>query len=164
MTPVIRDATHDDAALVARFIRELARYEQLEHEVVGTVDDIARTLFGQYPAAEVVIAEIDGTPVGFALFFPTYSTFLSRAGMHLEDLYVTPAARGQGVGRALLAHLAALSVARGYGRLEWAVLDWNEPAIGFYRELGAAPLDEWTTWRLTDAPLHALAQRATRSR
>ena len=117
---------------------------------------------GEHPAAEVVVAELAGAPVGFALFFPTYSTFLARAGMHLEDLYVTPAARGQGVGRALLAHLAALSVQRGYGRLEWAVLDWNAPAIGFYRELGAVPMDEWTTWRLADAPLEALAQLATR--
>lgn len=162
MSLVIRNAMRADAALVARFVRELACYERLEHEVVGTVEDIERTLFGEHPAAEVVVAELAGAPVGFALFFPTYSTFLARAGMHLEDLYVTPAARGQGVGRALLAHLAALSVQRGYGRLEWAVLDWNAPAIGFYRELGAVPMDEWTTWRLADAPLEALAQLATR--
>jgi GNAT superfamily N-acetyltransferase len=153
----IRRATVDDCATILGFIRALAAYEELSHEVVADEAALAATLFGPRPAAEVLLAEVAGAPVGFALFFVSYSTFLARPGLYLEDLFVTPAARGAGVGGALMAALAALAVARGYGRFEWAVLDWNEPALGFYRRLGAAPMSAWTTQRLTGAPLAALA-------
>jgi len=153
----IRAATPADVPLVLRFIRELAAYERLTHEVVATEALLDAWLFGSRPAAEVVLAELDGEAVGFALSFTTFSTFLARPGIWLEDLYVRPEARGRGVGRALLAYLAHLTVERGYGRLEWAVLDWNEPAIGFYRRLGAVAMSDWTTWRLTGPSLAALA-------
>jgi len=154
---VIRDAVPADVPLVLGFIHELAAYERLADEVVATEALLDAWLFGTRPAAEVVLADLDGEAVGFALFFTTFSTFLGRPGIWLEDLYVRPAARGRGVGRALLAHLARLTVDRGYGRLEWAVLDWNEPAIGFYRRLGAVAMSDWTTWRLTGASLATLA-------
>ena len=153
----IRRATRHDVPLVLDFIRELAEYERLAHEVVATAELVDGWLFGEHPAAEVVLADLDGETVGFALFFTTFSTFLARPGIWLEDLYVRPAARGRGVGRALLARLAQTTVERGYGRLEWAVLDWNEPAIGFYRKLGAAAMSDWTTWRLTGPSLATLA-------
>lgn len=155
----IRAATRDDVPLILGFIRDLADYERLPHEVVATEAALASTLFGERPAAEVLVAAIDGhpDPVGFALFFHTYSTFLARRGLYLEDLYVRPAARGRGVGRALLGELARIAVARDCGRLEWSVLDWNEPAIGFYRALGALPQDEWTVFRLTSEALSSLA-------
>lgn len=153
----IRPAVRADAPLVLSFIRGLAEYERLLHECVATLADVERTLFGERPEAEVVIASLGTEPVGFALFFPTYSTFLAKAGMHLEDLFVVPEARGHGVGQALLAHLASLSVERGYGRLEWAVLDWNEPSIRFYEHLGARPLSDWITYRLTGDALVKLA-------
>ncbi|WP_239488339.1 GNAT family N-acetyltransferase [Luteitalea sp. TBR-22] len=159
-TPVsilIRVATSDDVPVIRGFIEQLADYERLRHEVLATDDGLRDTLFGPRPAAEVLIATVDGQDVGFALFFQTYSTFLARPGIHLEDLFVVPEARGAGVGRALLARVAALAEARGCGRLEWAVLTWNEPAIGFYRRLGAIPLDEWQTYRLDREGIRALA-------
>jgi GNAT superfamily N-acetyltransferase len=155
----IRPATVDDVALILRFIEGLADYEHLRHECVATEEQLAATLFGDRPAAEVLLGDLDGEPAGFALFFPTYSTFLARPGIWLEDLFVDPAHRGKGLGTALLRSLAALAVARGCGRLEWSVLDWNEPSIGFYRSLGAVPMDEWTTYRLTGDALDALAAR-----
>lgn len=158
---IIRPATEADVPLILRFIRELAEYERLLHEVVATEARLRETLFGARPAAEVVIAEADGEPLGFALFFHNYSTFLAQPGIYLEDLYVRPEARGRGVGRALLAHLARLARERGCGRLEWWVLDWNESALRFYRSLGARPMDEWTVQRLTDADLDRLADEAT---
>jgi len=155
----IREATDDDVPLIATLIRELAAYEQLAHEAVATEDDLRATLFGAKPGAEVAIAEIDGAAAGFALFFPNYSTFLGRPGIYLEDLFVRPECRSLGVGRALLVHLAGLARIRGCGRLEWAVLDWNAPAIGFYEKLGAKPLRAWTTFRLTGEALTKLAER-----
>jgi len=150
-------ATERDVPLILRLITELAVYEKLEHEVTATEEGLRRTLFGSHPAAEVIIGYANDEPAGFALFFPNYSTFLALPGIHLEDLFVMPAWRGHGLGRLLLRHLAALAVERGCGRLEWAVLDWNEPAIGFYRSLGARALDDWTTFRVTGESLRALA-------
>ena len=153
----VRPGTSSDVPLILTFIRELAEYEKLAPAVVATEDQLRSALFGQRPFAEVVIANLDATPVGFALFFPNYSTFLGRPGMYLEDLFVRPAARGAGVGRELLKYLARLTVERGWGRLEWSVLDWNEPSIGFYRRMGAMPMDEWTVFRLTGTALQTLA-------
>jgi GNAT superfamily N-acetyltransferase len=155
----IRAAAEEDVALVLRFIRELAQFERLEHEVVATEDKLRAALFGSRPYAEVVLAELDGEAAGFALYFNSFSTFLAQPGLYLEDLYVTPAARGQGVGRALLGRLAALAVERRCGRLEWAVLDWNTAAIGFYRRLGAELKEEWKTCRVAGAALERLAAR-----
>ena len=155
---------------VLALIRELAAYERLAHQVVATEADLAAALFAPRPCAEVVLAWVDGTlastpadapaetPAGFALFFHNFSTFLGKPGIYLEDLYVRPAWRGYGVGRRLLAWLADTALARGCGRLEWAVLDWNEPAIGFYRSLGAVALEEWTTFRLSGAALERVAR------
>ncbi|MFT4974845.1 MAG: GNAT superfamily N-acetyltransferase [Myxococcota bacterium] len=145
----IRDARPEDTSLILHFICALADYERLRHEVVATEANLTETLFGPRPYAEVLIAEWDGQPVGFALFFHTYSTFLAQPGIHLEDLFVETSHRGQGIGHALLARLAAITVERRCGRLEWAVLDWNHDAIRFYTRLGAVPMDEWTTFRLT---------------
>ena len=153
----IRPATVADVAIILRLIRGLAEYERLLDECVATEAQLRETLFGAHPQAEVVIAEWEGEPAGFALYFHNYSTFLARRGLYLEDLFVLPEHRGRGIGRALLAHLARLAVERGCGRLEWAVLDWNEAAIGFYRALGAVPMDEWTVMRVTGAALDALA-------
>ena len=144
----IRFATENDVPLILRFIRELAEYERLAHAVVATEDTIRRTLFGNPRFAEVLIGEADGEPVGFALFFHNYSTFLGQPGIYLEDLYVRPELRGRGYGRQLLARLAEVARERNCGRLEWAVLNWNEDAIRFYRSLGARPMDEWTVYRL----------------
>lgn len=157
----IRAAAERDVPLILAFIRELAEYERLLHEVVATEDRLRATLFGPRPAAEVVIAEMEGEPVGFALFFQNYSTFLAQPGIYLEDLYVRPEARGHGIGRALLGHLARVAVERGCGRLEWWVLDWNAPAIGFYRELGAEPMDDWTVYRLAGDALLSVAAAST---
>jgi GNAT superfamily N-acetyltransferase len=153
----IRAATSDDTPLILAFIRDLAEYERLLDRVVATEAGLRQAIFGPRPYAEVAIAEVDGRPVGFALFFHTFSTFLGQPGLYLEDLYVRPEARGRGVGRALLVHLARLAAERGCGRVEWAVLDWNAPAIGFYERLGARPNAEWTVYRLSGAPLAALA-------
>jgi GNAT superfamily N-acetyltransferase len=155
----LRSATIDDVPQVLAFIRALAAYERLLHAVVATEDGLRLALFGPRPYAEVVLAEDAGVPIGFALFFHTFSTFLGQPGLHLEDLFVIPEARGRGVGRALLGHLARLAVERGCGRVEWAVLDWNAPAIRFYESLAAKPNTEWTIYRLTGDPLAALAGR-----
>ena len=153
----IRRATPNDISLILAFIRELAAYEKLAHELVATERDMHAALFGEQPVIETVIASLHGEPVGYALFFPTFSTFLGKAGLYLEDLYVRPAARGFGVGRKLLEHLARLTVERGWGRLEWSVLDWNEPSIAFYKKMGATPMNEWTIFRLTGQALEKLA-------
>jgi GNAT superfamily N-acetyltransferase len=153
----LRFATAADVPQILTFINALAEYEKLAHEVVATEDSLADTLFSDRPYAEVVLAELDGKPVGFALFFHNYSTFLGRPGLYLEDLFVTPPARGKGVGKALLSCLARLARERRCGRLEWWVLDWNEPAIRFYKSLGATPMDEWTVFRVTGDALDKLA-------
>jgi GNAT superfamily N-acetyltransferase len=153
----IRAATPDDVPLILRFIRELAEYERMAHLVVATEEVLRDTLFGARPFAEVVIAEEDGEAAGFALFFHNFSTFLGRPGIYLEDLYVRPEMRGRGVGRALLVHLARLAVERGCGRLQWWVLKWNEPAIRFYRSVGAEPMDDWTVFRVSGDALERLA-------
>ena len=148
MTISIRPATAADLPLIAQLIRDLAEYERLAHEVRFD-DEVLRTkLFGPRPYAEVVIGEIDGQAQGFALFFHNFSTFEGRPGIYLEDLFVRPEARSSGLGKALLSHLAALAVERDCARLEWSVLDWNEPAIGFYKKLGARFMDEWTVMRV----------------
>jgi ribosomal protein S18 acetylase RimI-like enzyme len=159
MRIAIRDAVPADAPLMLRFVRELAAYERSEDKVVATEADLAAALGSSPPQMEAVIAEGDA-PLGFALFFHNYSTWTGFRGLYLEDLYVTPEARGSGVGRALLAHVAAIAVARGCARFEWSVLDWNAPAIGFYRSLGAQPMDEWTVYRLEGGALAALAASA----
>jgi GNAT superfamily N-acetyltransferase len=151
-------ASAPDVGSILTLIRGLAEYERLAHEVVATEDGLRRTLFGPQPAAEALLAYVDATtaPVGFALFFGSYSTFLARAGVYLEDLFVQPAYRGRGVGRALFKRVARIAVERDAGRLEWSVLDWNEPALKFYRAMGAQPMSEWTVQRLTgQALLHA---------
>ncbi len=160
MTLHIRPAVRSDAALILALIKELAVYEKLEGDVVATEALLAETLFDPRATAEALIATDAGKPAGFALFFHNYSTFLARPGIYLEDLFVRPAFRGRGIGRALLAHIAHLARERQCGRLEWSVLDWNEPAIGFYRSLGAVPMDEWTTFRVTGDKLNALADLA----
>ena len=154
----LRPAVPADIPLVLELIAGLAEYERLAHEAVATAADLEAALFGPRPAAEVVIAECDGQPAGFALFFVSFSTFLGKPGLYLEDLYVLPALRGRGIGRRLMVHLAQLAVARGCGRFEWSVLDWNEPAIRLYRSLGAVGLDEWTVQRVTGEALQALAR------
>ena len=159
----IRPARPDDAPLVLSFIRGLAEYERAPDAVVATEADIRATLEGEPKRAEVVLAFDGGVPVGFALFFHNYSTWLGRAGLYLEDLFVPPEHRGKGHGRRLLAYLAAVARARGCQRMEWSVLDWNEPAIGFYRSLGAVPMSEWTVHRLTGEALEALAREGTAS-
>ena len=145
----IRPATEDDVPIILSLIRELAEYERLSHEVVATEGLLRESLFGERRGAEVLIACCKGAPAGFALFFHSFSTFLGRPGIYLEDLYVKPKFRGRGIGRALLAHLARLAKECGCGRLEWAVLDWNEPAIKLYKSIGAVPMDEWTVYRVT---------------
>ena len=154
----LRRAQSGDAGDIIAFIRELADYENLTHEVVASEQALQTALFGESPAAEVIIADYAGEPAGFALFFTTFSTFLGQPGIWLEDLFVRPARRGAGIGRALLAEIAQIACDRGFGRLEWSVLDWNEPAIGFYRRMGAAAMDEWTTYRVTGDELAALAR------
>ncbi|MDR6832681.1 MULTISPECIES: GNAT family N-acetyltransferase [unclassified Sphingopyxis] len=157
MTVTIRPATPADQPLIAQFIRDLAAYEKLTDEVRFDDATLGEKLFGARPYAEVVIGEIDGAPQGFALFFHNFSTFEGRPGIYLEDLFVRPAARGSGLGKALLAHLAQLCVTRDCARLEWSVLDWNDPAIGFYQSLGARLMDEWTVMRVDGAALTGLA-------
>jgi len=145
-----------DVPLILRFIRELAAYERLAHEVVATEDRLRVSLFGPAPAAEVVFAYVGAEPAGFALFFSSYSTFLAQHGLYLADLFVLPEWRGRGIGRRLLEHLGTLALERGYGRVEWSVLDWNSNAIRFYQELGAEPVDGWTRYRLTGEALRRL--------
>jgi len=165
----IRFAQPRDTEAILAFIRDLAEYEKLSHEVIAEESTLRATLFGDKPAAEVLIAELGGTnasgfdrgeptPVGFALFFQSYSTFLAKPGLYLEDLFVRPAARGKGVGGALMSALARIAVQRDYGRFEWSVLDWNQPALDFYASLGAKPQSEWTVQRLTGAPLFTLSE------
>jgi GNAT superfamily N-acetyltransferase len=156
----IRPCRPDDAETLVNLVRELAVYEKLEAAARATADDFRTHLFGPRPSAEAFVAEVDGRVVGFALIFATFSTFRGQPGMYLEDLFVRPEYRGRGIGKALLATLARLAVDRGCGRLEWAVLDWNAPSIGFYRALGALPMDEWTVYRLCDEPLSRLAALA----
>ncbi|MCH2340374.1 GNAT family N-acetyltransferase [Pseudomonas sp. NPDC047963] len=160
MSLTIRPASRDDAALILRFVTELAIYERAEHEVKTDVAGIESSLFAEDASASALICERDGQPIGYAVYFFNYSTWLGRNGLYLEDLYVTPEARGTGAGKALLKHMARLAVSRGCGRFEWSVLDWNEPAIQFYESLGARPQDEWTTYRLTGEALQALAEQA----
>jgi GNAT superfamily N-acetyltransferase len=154
----IRDASVDDLPIITRMIHGLAEYERLAHECRATEDKLRRTLFGNPRYAECVIARIAEEPVGFALFFHNYSTFAAQPGLYLEDLFVLPEHRGHGVGRALLRHLAQIAVARECARFEWAVLDWNEPAIGFYKALGAVPMSDWTVMRVSGEALQALAR------
>ncbi|MEO8033269.1 MAG: GNAT family N-acetyltransferase [Acidobacteriota bacterium] len=156
----LRSATEADVPLILTLIRDLARYEKLEHQVVATEELLAETLFGERPAAEVIIAEEAGIPAGFALFFHNYSTFLGKRGIYLEDLFVKPEWRGRGYGKALLARLAAIAKERDCGRVEWAVLDWNASAIAFYESLGAKMLNDWRIFRLIGNPLESLAAKA----
>jgi GNAT superfamily N-acetyltransferase len=153
---MIREATEADVPLILQFIRDLADYERLADRVVATEEMLRRTLFGSPRFAEVLIAEEDGAPAGFALFFHNYSTFLGQPGIYLEDLFVREEMRGRGIGKALLARLARIARERGCGRVEWAVLDWNAPSIAFYRSIGAISLDDWMTMRLTGSVLDTL--------
>lgn len=154
----LRLAEAEDAGLILEFIKGLAECEKLADEVVADEDSIRRSLFGDRPAAEVMIAEYEGEPAGFALFFQNYSTFLGRPGIYLEDLFVKPEIRGHGIGRRLLSKLAQIAVERSCGRFEWSVLDWNKPAIDFYKKLGAHPMNGWTIFRLTGGALTELAK------
>ncbi|WP_199197558.1 GNAT family N-acetyltransferase [Chroococcidiopsis sp. CCALA 051] len=154
----MRFAEPDDVPLVLQFIKELAEYEQLSHEVVATEAILRESLFGDRKGAEVILGYYQKQPVSFALFFHNFSTFLGRAGIYLEDLYVKPEMRGRGIGRVMLSYLAYLAQERNCGRLEWWVLDWNETAINFYQKLGAVPMNEWTVFRVTDRSLIDLAQ------
>ncbi|MGH7576038.1 MAG: GNAT family N-acetyltransferase [Longimicrobiales bacterium] len=155
---VIRPATPDDAPLILGFIRALATYERLEQYVTATEDAVREALSGLPPTAEALVAETDGKPVGYAFFFQTFSTFLGQRALYLEDLFVAPEARSQGIGRALLARVARIGMERGCSRVEWAVLDWNAPAIRFYRQLGAEPVTGWMVYRLTGPALRRTAQ------
>jgi GNAT superfamily N-acetyltransferase len=157
-THTLRPATPADLPAVVGLITELAVFERLEHLVVVTPDSLRPHLFGDRPVAECMVAEVEGTVVAFALFFTNFSTFLSQPGLYLEDLYVQPAHRGTGLGKALLSHLGALAVARGYGRFEWSVLDWNERAIQFYQAMGATVMPDWRICRVTGPALAAFAK------
>jgi GNAT superfamily N-acetyltransferase len=154
-------ATEADIPVILAMIRGLAEYEKLGHLVKATETQLRHTLFGSQPAAEVLLGYYAGECAGFALFFPNYSTFLAQPGIYLEDLFVVPHLRGKGIGVALLARLASIALERGCGRLEWEVLDWNEPSIQFYKKLGAAPMDQWTKYRLTGEALEKLARKPT---
>ena len=155
----VRLAAAYDVPLILAFVKALADYEKLSDQVAADESRLRDTLFGKHAYAETLIAEFKGEPAGFALFFHSYSTFLARPGIYLEDLFVKPELRGRGIGKALLTRLAQLAVERGCGRLEWFVLNWNQPAIDFYRSLGAEPLDEWTFYRLTGEALQRLGRR-----
>lgn len=154
----IRKATVEDSALILRFVRELASYEKAENEVTAEVVDIENSLFGPGSTTKAIICEIDNIPVGVAVYFFNYSTWLGKHGLYLEDLYVSPEYRGAGAGRALLKHLAQIAVAKNCGRFEWSVLDWNEPAIQFYKSIGAQPQDEWVIYRLSGQSLEMFAK------
>jgi GNAT superfamily N-acetyltransferase len=154
---VLRSATEADTGLILKFITDLAVYERLDHTVVATEELLRTTLFGDRLYAEVILAEWKDEPAGFALYFHNYSTFLAKPGIYLEDLFVEPSLRGKGIGKALLKKLAELAVERNCGRLEWAVLDWNEPSIQFYKSLGAVLMSDWDVYRLTGDALNALA-------
>ena len=155
----IRPAKTYDTKLLAAFIHSLSDYERLSAECTVTPEILQETLFGPHPAAEAIIAEYDGNPEGFALFFSTFSTFLGTPGLYLEDLFVNQEMRGKGIGKALLLHLVKIAHERGYGRVEWAVLDWNEPSIEFYKKLGAKPMNEWTVYRLNKETISSLANK-----
>jgi GNAT superfamily N-acetyltransferase len=158
VNPLLRiaPAAESDVPVILSFIRKLAEYEKLSHLVVATEANIHRNVFGANPVAEVLLAYWEGQPVGFALYLRNFSTFLGQAGIYLEDLFVDPEHRGKGIGKALLIQIAKIAVERGYGRLEWAVLDWNTPSIEFYRSLGAVPKDEWTVYQLAGDALTRL--------
>jgi GNAT superfamily N-acetyltransferase len=156
---LIRPSTVEDVPLILDFIRGIAEYEKLSHEVTATEADIRESLFGKRPAAECVLAFWDGKPSGFAVYFHNFSTFLGKAGLYLEDLFVKPEFRGKGIGKALLLHLAGIAKELRCGRFEWAVLDWNTPAIEFYKKLGAKPMDEWTVYRLAGKALEDLNRK-----
>jgi GNAT superfamily N-acetyltransferase len=155
----IRSATERDVPVIREMIEALATYEKLRDACVVSDDRLRETLFGPHPSAEVIIAHAGDKPAGFALFFHNYSTFLAQRGLYLEDLFVKPEYRGRGIGRALLERLAQIAVERDCGRFEWSVLDWNEPAIGFYKKLGAVPMEDWTIFRVTGDALRQLAGR-----
>lgn len=155
----IRAATEDDIPIVLRFIRQLADYERLSHEVVASEELLRRNLFGTRPVAEVVLGHYEQRAVAFAVFFHNFSTFLGKPGLYLEDLFVVPEMRGKGFGQQMLTYLARLALERNCGRFEWSVLDWNDPAIRFYKNLGAVPMNEWTVFRLTGKALERLADR-----
>lgn len=157
MAANVRLALRQDVPTILEFIRALAEYEHLSDQCIATEEALAASLFGDRPAAEVLLAEWDGEPVGFALFFHNYSTFLARPGLYLEDLFIVPSARGLGLGKLLLQRLASIAEERGCGRMEWWVLDWNEPAIEFYRRLGAEPMSDWTVYRLDRPQIARLA-------
>jgi len=159
----IRQATEQDIPLIHSFIRQLADYERLSHEAVMTEETLRESLFGPRPFAEVLLGYAGETPAAFAVFFHNFSTFRGRPGLYLEDLFVIPEMRGRGFGRALLVELAKIAVERNCGRFEWAVLDWNEPAIGFYKKLGAIAMDEWTIFRVTGEALERLANTAVKT-
>jgi GNAT superfamily N-acetyltransferase len=156
----LRNAAPEDAPEIARLVRALAEYEKLEHECRGTADDFRRALFQSPPHAFAMLAEADGRVVGFALWFRNFSTFAARHGLYLEDLYVEPAYRGRGIGRAFFRAIAQRAIAEGCARLEWSVLDWNAPAVAFYRALGAEPMSDWTVQRLSGPALAALAKES----
>lgn len=158
MTFDIRQAVPSDAALIHTFITDLAIYEKAEHEVLASVADIEQSLFAEGSPAHALICSRDGVPIGYAVYFFSYSTWLGRQGLYLEDLYIAPEQRGSGAGKQLLRHLAQLACARGCARLEWSVLDWNEPAIQFYQSLGAKPQDEWIRYRLAGEELRSFAE------
>ena len=161
MTATIRPCRPEDAETLVQLTYELAVYEKLEQYALATAEAFRTHLFGPKPAAEAILAEVDSYPVGMAIYFSTFSTFRGQAGLYLEDVFVREAYRGRGIGKALLATIAKIAVDRGCGRLEWSVLDWNAPSIGFYRSLGAVPMDEWTVYRLADEPLARLASSLT---
>lgn len=156
---MIRTGTEEDAPVIFSLIKELAEYEHLAHEVVASVDDIRRTLFGERPFAETLIGEYGDLPISFALFFYNFSTFMGKPGIYLEDLYVQPEHRGKGFGSKMLAHIAALARERNCGRFEWSVLNWNTPAIRTYEKLGATPMEEWILYRLSGEALDRLADK-----
>jgi GNAT superfamily N-acetyltransferase len=161
-TYLIRFATPADVTAIFGLIYALAEYEKLTHLVTGDVQTLESHLFGEKPSAEVLVAEVEHQMVGFALFFPNYSTFLTKPGIYLEDIFVLPSHRRQGIGKALLVHLAKVAIERDAGRLEWTVLDWNQPAIDFYQQMGATVLDDWRVCRVTGEALQALGDRSSR--